>query len=182
MPIAPTSLLAGSARVPLAARAPWRWLSPEEPVPGAAETEARAPATRAEVAGEIRLLIVDDDPLMTEFLPRRLARAMLTNVRILTATTAAGADAIIEREQPHVILSDYDLRDVRTGIEVLRSAARLAPRSARILFSGHSRREIGASLEAAGVDAYIEKPMRLDDLIPQLLASIRATTGMDLSR
>lgn len=133
-------------------------------------------------ASEFRLLVVDDDRLMTDLLPKKLARAMRGDVRILTAASAVEAQRIIEREQPHAVVSDFNLREDWTGLDVLRHAKEHAPGCARILFSGHTRSEIGGPLDDAAVDGYIEKPMRLDELVPSLLDLLRASTGLDLRR
>lgn len=126
--------------------------------------------------------MVDDDRLMTDLLPKKLARAMRADVRILTAANAEEAQRLIERERPHAVVSDYNLREDQTGLDVLRHAETHAPGCARILFSGHTRGEIGRSLDEAPIDGYLEKPMRLDELVPPLLDLLRASTGVDLRR
>ncbi|HUR69669.1 MAG TPA: response regulator [Candidatus Thermoplasmatota archaeon] len=131
---------------------------------------------------DVCILIVDDDPLMTEFLPRKLARAMADGVRIVTAATAREASDILARERPAIVLSDFNLREGRTGLDVLAEAAREAPDATRILFSGHTQREIGIPLREADIHGYIEKPMRIDELVTTLLHTIKDATGMDLAR
>lgn len=150
---------------------------------GAPERREATPVSYASGdADELRLLIVDDDPLMTDLLPRKLQRAMSPRVRILTASNPGEASQIIESMRPDIVLSDFNLRDDRNGIDVLEEAASRAPQCARILFSGHTRREIGAALATAAIHAYVEKPMRLDDLVAALLSTVRDTTGIDLAR
>lgn len=125
------------------------------------------------------MLIVDDDPLMTDMLPRRLRRVIRADVEIRTATSVEEAADIIRSVRPDAVLSDYNLRQERTGIDVLREAEQHAPEAARILFSGHAAREI-AGLQDAAIHAYVEKPMKLDELITPVLDAIARATGDDL--
>lgn len=138
---------------------------------------AGAPLT-GERAGFV-MLIVDDDPLMTDMLPRRLRRVIRSDVDIRTATTVEEASEIIRSVRPDAVLSDYNLRQDKNGIDVLRVAEEVAPKAARILFSGHSAREI-RGLPDATIHAYVEKPMKLDELITPVLDAIARATGDDL--
>lgn len=144
--------------------------------------EAGASARRAvnSAMPAFRVLVVDDDRLMTEFLPRKLRKAMREGIQFLTAATAEEARSLIETHRPDVILSDYNLRESETGLDVLRHAATHAPEAARILFSGHRRAEI-AGIDQADIHAYIEKPMKLDEMVPPLLRIIHERTGRDVS-
>lgn len=132
------------------------------------------------VSGEFRILIVDDDRLMTDFLPRRLMRALAgTSVRILTANNPEDGMRMAAAERPHVVLCDFNLRTNLTGLDVLGEVARASPSTVRILFSGHTREEIGADLGTSPIHAFIEKPMRIDDMIPDILAILRGQAGLD---
>ncbi|HET6405549.1 MAG TPA: response regulator [Candidatus Thermoplasmatota archaeon] len=125
------------------------------------------------------VLIVDDDPLMTDMLPRRLRRVVRPGVDIHTATTPHEASELIRALQPDAVLSDYNLRQAQNGLDILRLAQEDAPNAARILFSGHAAGEI-KGLREAPIHAYLEKPMRLDELIPPVLDAIQRATGEDL--
>lgn len=150
---------------------------------GSADGTRGSPIERRLAASDrppFRILVVDDDRLMTEFLPRRLRKAMHPSVEILTATTPGEARAIIESMTPHVVLSDYNLRETETGLDILRHAEAHAPDAARILFSGHARAEI-RGLDGALIHGYLEKPMKLDELIPPLIHLIRESTGVNVA-
>jgi DNA-binding NtrC family response regulator len=162
-----------------------RWPRAPDGGPGGAAGTRDIPrqgGARQPLPNDVCLLIVDDDPLMTDLLPRKLQRAMASGVRILTASNSTDAAQIIASQRPHVILSDFNLRETKTGLDVLAEAARAAPESARILFSGHTISEIGRPLRDADIHGYLEKPMRLDELVRPLLEAIRNATGLDLSR
>jgi response regulator RpfG family c-di-GMP phosphodiesterase len=129
------------------------------------------------------LLIVDDDSLMTQLLPRKMRSAFATELRILTAGTPDEAAALVRAERPDIVLCDYNLRAERTGIDVLADAAAVAPQSVRILFSGHTRGEIGEDgFGRARIHGFLEKPFRLDDLFDPFARLVRDASGLELER
>jgi len=133
-----------------------------------------------EAREDLSILIVDDDPLMTDMLPRRLKRAL--HARVLTASTPEEGLRVAVSERPAVVLSDFNLRAAMDGIDLLAEVERRAPGSLRILFSGHAPHEIGQRLQAAPLHGFLEKPLRLDEMIGPLAAIIERETGIDLRR
>ena len=129
---------------------------------------------------QLRILIVDDDPLMTDMLPRRIRGAL--RLRVFTASTPEEGLRVADAESPEVVLSDYNLRASMTGIELLAEIERRHPEAVRILFSGHARHEIGKGLDGAALHGFLEKPLRLDELIQPLAAIIQETLGVDPRR
>jgi DNA-binding NtrC family response regulator len=129
---------------------------------------------------EVRILIVDDDPLMTDMLPRRIRAGL--HATVLTASTPEEGLAMADAHHPEVVLSDYNLRAAMTGLDLLAEIERRQPDAVRILFSGHARHEIGARLDEVAIDGFLEKPMRLDELIAPLATIIQSTLGLDVRR
>lgn len=118
------------------------------------------------------LLIIDDDIMMHDIIPRKLRRALGTAPQTFTAATPEEGLRLVAElaPAPLLVLSDYDLRASMDGVTVLIEAARIHPRSTRVLFSGHSRAEIGEeALAREEIHAFLEKPMRLDEMIPHLV-------------
>ena len=118
------------------------------------------------------LLIIDDDLMMHDIIPRKLRRVLGTGPDTYTAATPEDGLRLVAElaPRPLVVLSDYDLRASMDGVTLLVEAARIHPASTRILFSGHSREEIGeAALTRQEIHAFLEKPMRLDEMIPALV-------------
>lgn len=128
----------------------------------------------------LRILIVDDDPLMTDMLPRRLRRAL--DVAVLVASTPEEGLRVASEAQPDVVLSDYNLRASMDGLDLLAAIQRAVPDALRILFSGHAPHEIGARLRDAPLHGFLEKPLRLDEMIVPLAAIIERETGVDPRR
>lgn len=160
-------------------------LGDDRPQPGANPPprldRAGAATTRGSGGGaaELRILIVDDDRLMTDFLPRKISKALAgLPVRFLTANTPEEGIRLLG-EKPDVVLCDYNLRADATGIDVLAVAAQAQPSAIRILFSGHTSREIGGELVSAPIHAFLEKPMRLDDMIGPFVEVLQRNGVMD---
>ncbi|MHB8585020.1 MAG: response regulator [Thermoplasmatota archaeon] len=123
---------------------------------------------------DLRILIIDDDDLMTQLFPRRLEKALPPlNVAIETAGSPTEGIELLRSKRYDVILCDYNLRAERTGLDVLEEARQLAADSVLILFSGHNASEI-PGLKDRELDGFVEKPLRLDDMLPPLVAILEA--------
>lgn len=131
----------------------------------------------------LRILVVDDDPLMTDLLPRKITRSLLSpRAQILTARTPDEGIRLAMEERPDVVLSDFNLRAARDGLDVLEAVGRVCPDAIRILFSAHTRTEVGPRLAAADIHGFVEKTMRLDDMMGPLFEVIHEATGISIER
>lgn len=149
--------------------------------PGQADAQ---PVGRSQAAtGVLRILVVDDDPLMTDLLPRKLGRSILSpRTQILTARTPEEGIRLAVEERPDVVISDFNLRASRDGLDVLDAVRRLHPDAIRILFSAHTRVEIGTRIDRAEIHGFIEKTMRLDEMMGPLFDLIEQRTGRVIER
>lgn len=126
----------------------------------------------------LRLLIVDDDFLFADMLPRLLRRRILKPaLEMASATNAEDAMRRLDAERYHVLLCDYDLKASSTGLDVLAHAARQADGPFRILITGHSPREIPETGHQL-YDAFLDKPMTLREVVPQLTTLLHARLGV----
>lgn len=128
---------------------------------------------------ELRLLIVDDDFLFADSLPR-LLRKSFSRPPLAIAAARSPADALdlLAAERFDVVLCDFDLKAPQSGLDVLAQAARTNPDAFRILLSGHSPREIPQDPGAA-YDAFLDKPMTLRAVVPRLAELLRARLGIE---
>lgn len=127
---------------------------------------------------EMRLLIVDDDFLFADMLPKLLRKSIAKPALVITsAKTPQEALQRLSGQSFDVVLCDYDLRDEQTGLDVLAHASRLANPPFRILLSGHSPREIP---QAPGTfDAFMDKPMVLREIVPLLTGLLHERLGVE---
>ena len=117
-------------------------------------------------------MLVDDDPLMHRMLVPRLEE-MATKpavARVLGVRTPEDALAEVTRAPPGplAVVSDFNLRASRNGLQLLRELRDLRPDALRVLFSGYSVEQLGDVHQGGDADAFLEKPLLLDDLIGPL--------------
>lgn len=107
-----------------------------------------------------KLLIVDDEIPNLRLLERLFAK----DFQCLTASSGAEAIRLLEQHDVAILITDQRMPEI-TGIELLKSTARLRPHMVRILLTGYT--EVEALFEAINsglVYMYITKPWNNDDL------------------
>jgi two-component system response regulator HupR/HoxA len=117
-----------------------------------------------------RVLVVDDEVRSQEALRRTLE----DEFQVLTASGAADAMAVMEREPARVILCDQRMPGM-TGVEFLKQVRERWPDTVRLIISGYTDTEdIIAGINHAGIYQYILKPWQ-----PQpLLLTVRAAAEL----
>lgn len=107
-----------------------------------------------------KILCVDDEPGIVRALDWLLRR----NFEVVTATSGEAAISLIQQHDFDVIISDQRMPGM-TGVELLKSARRLAPRAMRILLTGYSDLQaVLASVNEGEVFRFINKPWNVDEL------------------
>lgn len=122
----------------------------------------------------LTILLVDDDPFMHRMLVPRLAELTGAPASVLTALTPDAALARLD-EAPDgklVVLSDFNLKAPMNGLQLLGVVREKRPEALRVLFSGYSAEQIGDVSGDGAAQAFLEKPMRIDDMVPPLRALI----------
>lgn len=154
-------------------------MSEEGHAVGGERSPPRPAMARRELAnpGLLRVLIVDDDFLFSDYLPRELRREVVApQLDIMTERTALAAMRRLREERYDVVVADYDLRTDETGVDVLRIATDAEGRPLRILLTGHSPQEIGEI--ANRWDVFLDKPATLREVVPLLAQVIGAQLGV----
>lgn len=128
----------------------------------------------------LRLLVVDDDFLFADMLPRLLTKNVASPPLDIVAVRSPEDAARAIRERPFdVVLSDFDLRAPQNGLDVLRDVGAVLPEALRILVSGHSPHEIPRAPGA--FHEFLEKPMRLREMIPLFARVVEARLGVHVT-
>ena len=127
----------------------------------------------------MRILVVDDDPMMLQMLPPHLAdlavRPPVSGVE--TAQTPQAALDTLDRMQPGplVVLSDFNLKASMNGIDLLKEVKRRRPDAVRVLFSGYALDQLGDVQAEGATHGFVEKPMRIREMLPPLTDIINRT-------
>ncbi|HVM44998.1 MAG TPA: hypothetical protein VM582_03595 [Candidatus Thermoplasmatota archaeon] len=115
---------------------------------------------------------MDDDPLMHRMLVPRLeemtTRPPISRVVGVRTPEEALGELGKAPEGPLAVVSDFNLKASKNGLQLLRDVRRARPDALRVLFSGYSLEQLGDVQEGGDADAFLEKPLLLDDLIRPL--------------
>ena len=118
--------------------------------------------TRARSQSLPRILCVDDEPHVLEGLKDSLRRTF--DVRVALGGKAALAMLKADRHGFAVIISDMRMPGM-SGAEFLRDAKRVAPRSVRMLLTGHADADAAAQAVNEGqIFRFLTKPCGRDEL------------------
>jgi DNA-binding NtrC family response regulator len=102
------------------------------------------------------ILILDDEPLITQTLQALLAEVDSVNVTALNSPEKAVA-ALGERSYS-VVISDFLMPGI-DGISFLKKVREMQPRASRILLTGYADKQNAIrSINEVGLYQYIEKP------------------------
>lgn len=107
-----------------------------------------------------RMLIVDDEQLVCQSLKEHFARQ-----GFLAFTAFSGEDAIklLSTQGPFdIVLLDIMLPGIH-GLQVLKRAKELHPRSRVVMMTALEHEELVESARAGGADAFVHKPFSVSD-------------------
>jgi DNA-binding response OmpR family regulator len=126
----------------------------------------------------MRLLVVEDEPAIADF----LARGLRSEGHAVTcaADAAAGEAAAIEQDVDLVIL-DLVLPD-RSGLEVLRAIRAAKPALPVIVLSARSEVEDRVAGLDLGANDYVAKPFSFAELAARVRASLRRPDQVEATR
>ena len=120
-----------------------------------------------------RILVVDDEPYVCEFLKKDLSQR---SYDVITANSGKEALEKVKKDRPHVMLLDIRMPGLN-GIEVLKKAKALDPALAIIMVTAIHDEEIAKRAMAEGADDYVTKPMNLDYLYTSLAVKVIEILG-----
>jgi DNA-binding response OmpR family regulator len=121
----------------------------------------------------VRLMIVDDDPLIRRSLTSSMSRV---GFDVHTADDGALAMVLAKLVQPQLALVDLNMPT--SGIEVLRHLkARFGPAMFIAIFTGADDRDTRDACFAAGADAVLAKPILPSELRRLLMAAASGIGG-----
>lgn len=114
---------------------------------------------------EDTLLIVDDEPLMTELFEKFMSKR---GFRVLTAASGAEALRIVEHEKERIrlILTDMSM-PVMDGLMLARELARKAPSVPIMLATGHAA-DLDTTVEFPNIVSVVRKPYQNKVLVEQI--------------
>ena len=113
---------------------------------------------------KVRVLLVDDEQ---EFVETMADRLQLREVQATTAYNGEEALAVVEEEEPDVIVLDLRMPGI-DGLEVLRRVKRAYPKIEVIILTGHGTQQDEEAARTIGAFDYVTKPADLDELVRRI--------------
>ena len=124
--------------------------------------------------GAARILVVDDEPYITDLLGAALRFEGFT---VEVAATGAEALALAQRQRHDLVLLDVMLPDV-TGTEVCRRLRAEGVQTPVLFLTARDATEDKVAGLTVGGDDYVAKPFSLDELVARIHAVLRRTIGL----
>jgi two-component system response regulator HupR/HoxA len=115
------------------------------------------------------ILVIDDEVRSLQ----TLRRVLEEDFTVLTAASAAEAEAILQGETPAAILCDQRMPG-QSGVAFLQHVREVWPDPVRMIISGYTDSEdILAAINDAGIYRFIAKPWDPDDLLEAVRGAVR---------
>jgi DNA-binding NtrC family response regulator len=111
-----------------------------------------------------RVLVIDDEPAMTEWLKILLEHA---GYEVRTALIGARGEELFKTWRPDAVITDMLLPDV-DGLDLLRRFKELQPEGEVIVISGHGSIAKAVDAIKAGASYFLEKPIEADGILTLL--------------
>lgn len=129
----------------------------------------------------MKVLIVEDDPWIAELFSL-VIRDLDANTDVTLFASAVAAHNYLRDTTPDLLIADLNLPD-GSGLDVVRTLARKAPASLRLLTTANISRQLVLDARAAGITEFIAKPFKVDNLRDRLarLFSIELTATADMA-
>jgi DNA-binding NtrC family response regulator len=113
---------------------------------------------------DVRILVVDDEPMMTDSLKQNLVEEGYT---VDTASNGAQAVELFDGNGHHIVVSDLQLPDKdMNGMDVLKHIKDTRPSTEVIVMTGYGTVERAVEATKAGAFWFLEKPFDFEVLLP----------------
>src|SRR5207237_2473540 len=114
-------------------------------------------------AQDIRILVIDDEPMMSDSLRRHLEEE---GYAVDTAATGAQAIDLFDGGAHHLVICDLQLPDM-DGLTLLRHMKDARPTTEVIVVTGYGSVQTAVEATKAGAFYFVEKPFDFEELSPR---------------
>lgn len=126
----------------------------------------------------VKILIVDDEPAFTNTYVAFLKR--IKDVETFGALNSKEAYALLNAQNPEVLLLDLNLNESVKGLDILKHALARNPKLYTLVTTGNMDSKVEDECLTAGAKSVIHKPASLQDLfekVSQAVEAVRPSTG-----
>ena len=121
-------------------------------------------------AGQIKLLLVDDEKGFTDIIAKRMSKRDIDVTKAYSGTEALQA---IRKANFDVAVLDLKMEDM-DGIEILKIFKKMDPDLAVIMLTGHGSEAAAKEGIKFGVFDYLTKPCDLEELIKKIQEAVQS--------
>lgn len=119
------------------------------------------------------MLVVDDVPEILEWMAGVSRRVRAFDVGLTAEVSAERALDLARTQRFDVVVTDFRMQGA-DGLDILTAAHRLHPEGRRVLMTGYNEVPAGLDrIQAAGIDAYVQKPLHSQDVLLLLIDMLR---------
>src|SRR5437870_20631 len=111
---------------------------------------------------DIRILVIDDEPMMSDSLRQHLADEGYT---VDVASSGTEAIDLFDGGAHHLVICDLQLPDM-DGLELLRHMKDAKPATESIVVTGYGSVQTAVEATKAGAFYFVEKPFDFEELLP----------------
>jgi CheY-like chemotaxis protein len=130
----------------------------------------------AEPTGEVRVLLIDDEPGLAEAVARYVEREH-GDLSVRTATSAEEAVTTLRESAFDCIVSDYQMPAI-SGLDFLQAVREEAPELPFIIFTGKGSESTASEAISRGVTDYVPKTTDIEgyeELVDRIRLAVEAT-------
>jgi two-component system response regulator HydG len=120
-----------------------------------------------------KILVIDDDLDILQLLKRFLSRK---GFEVLTASNGNAGIALLESEDPDLVMTDFRLGDM-DGSEILQRIKERAPHVPVLVITGYSDIRVAVNVMKHGAFDYITKPIIPDEILLTIQKALDAPQG-----
>ena len=121
-------------------------------------------------AGQIKLLLVDDEKGFTDIIAKRMSKR---DIDVTKAYSGAEALQAIRKANFDVAVLDLKMEDM-DGIEILKIFKKMDPNLAVIMLTGHGSEAAAKDGIKFGAFDYLTKPCDLEELIKKIQEAVQS--------
>lgn len=121
-----------------------------------------------------RILVVDDEPTITELLRNIMA---VHGYEVVTANTVGEAVNLITSQKFDVLVSDLNMGHVADGFTVVHTMRRVNPECINFILTGYPAFESALQALREQVDDYLTKPSDIPKLLKTIERKLKESTS-----
>lgn len=121
------------------------------------------------------ILLIDDEPQILKSIMRALRPLVQKGIHIYTSPSAPEAIPLLQKYSIDLVVTDENMDEMK-GTELLAWLMEHSPKTRRIVLTGDASLSLTVDPDYdTGVDAYLLKPFKSEELLSEITAALKRT-------